>query len=230
MDLRGGDDSCDFLGFHNRLVRSWTTGEYWCQRWPSRRAMELTTTRPGACAGGQEVRFRSPSCSLLTCATSSNTASSCTCSSARKRVQLLLGRHGLTAFSGLGLLSAPVGPVGWPTSSGKRAVAKLALRTPEFVICSLAALRTDRRPGPHRPRPEAQLTQHRRRHQQAADQDDGHQVTTGHRTLTLHPSGAGRAGERRSDGSTRTLPLSYRHVPATVPSTKKSVRTVESWC
>jgi group II intron reverse transcriptase/maturase len=39
VDLRGGADGFDFLGFHNRLVKSWRTGRYSCQRWPSRRAM-----------------------------------------------------------------------------------------------------------------------------------------------------------------------------------------------
>jgi hypothetical protein len=39
VDLRGGADGFDFLGFHNRLVWSWRTRRYSCQRWPSRRAM-----------------------------------------------------------------------------------------------------------------------------------------------------------------------------------------------
>jgi|SRR5579859_151108 len=39
VDLNGGGDGFDFLGFHNRLVKSWKTGRYWCQRWPSRKAM-----------------------------------------------------------------------------------------------------------------------------------------------------------------------------------------------
>ena len=39
VDLSGGADGFDFLGFHNRLVKSWRTGKYSCQRWPSRRAM-----------------------------------------------------------------------------------------------------------------------------------------------------------------------------------------------
>jgi len=39
VDLSGGADGFDFLGFHNRLVKSWRTGRYSCQRWPSRRAM-----------------------------------------------------------------------------------------------------------------------------------------------------------------------------------------------
>lgn len=39
VDLNGGADGFDFLGFHHRLVKSWRTGKYSCQRWPSRRAM-----------------------------------------------------------------------------------------------------------------------------------------------------------------------------------------------
>jgi RNA-directed DNA polymerase len=39
VDLSGGADGFDFLGFQNRLVKSWRTGKYSCQRWPSRRAM-----------------------------------------------------------------------------------------------------------------------------------------------------------------------------------------------
>src|SRR5256886_9232987 len=38
VDLSEGADGFDFLGFHNRLVKSWRTGRYSCQRWPSRRA------------------------------------------------------------------------------------------------------------------------------------------------------------------------------------------------
>jgi group II intron reverse transcriptase/maturase len=37
--LSGGTDGFDFLGFHNRLVKSWKTGRYSCQCWPSHRAM-----------------------------------------------------------------------------------------------------------------------------------------------------------------------------------------------
>lgn len=39
VNLAGGDDGFDFLGFHLRLVKSWRNGRYYCQRWPSRRAM-----------------------------------------------------------------------------------------------------------------------------------------------------------------------------------------------
>jgi group II intron reverse transcriptase/maturase len=39
VDMREGADGFDFLGFHIRLVRSWKTGKYSCQQWPSRRAM-----------------------------------------------------------------------------------------------------------------------------------------------------------------------------------------------
>ena len=39
VDLREGTDGFDFLGFHVRLVRSWRYQRWYCQRWPSRRAM-----------------------------------------------------------------------------------------------------------------------------------------------------------------------------------------------
>jgi RNA-directed DNA polymerase len=39
VDLSEGADGFDFLGFHNRLVKSWRTGSYSCQRWPSQKAM-----------------------------------------------------------------------------------------------------------------------------------------------------------------------------------------------
>jgi len=39
VDLNEGADGFDFLGFHNRLVKSWKTGRYSCQRWPSPKAM-----------------------------------------------------------------------------------------------------------------------------------------------------------------------------------------------
>ena len=45
VDLSGGADGFDFLGFHNRLVKSWRTGRYSCQRWPSRRAMAGLTAK-----------------------------------------------------------------------------------------------------------------------------------------------------------------------------------------
>jgi group II intron reverse transcriptase/maturase len=38
-DLREGADGFDFLGFHLRLVKSWRYGRWYCQRWPSARAM-----------------------------------------------------------------------------------------------------------------------------------------------------------------------------------------------
>ena len=38
VELSGGVDGFDFLGFHNRLVKSWRTGRHSCQRWPSRKA------------------------------------------------------------------------------------------------------------------------------------------------------------------------------------------------
>jgi group II intron reverse transcriptase/maturase len=39
VDMSRGDDGFDFLGFHHRLVKSWRTGRYSCQRWPSQRKM-----------------------------------------------------------------------------------------------------------------------------------------------------------------------------------------------
>ncbi len=39
VEMSGGADGFDFLGFHNRLVKTWRTGRYSCQRWPSQRAM-----------------------------------------------------------------------------------------------------------------------------------------------------------------------------------------------
>lgn len=39
VDLSGGHDGFDFLGFHNRLVKSWKTGRYSYQSWPSPKAM-----------------------------------------------------------------------------------------------------------------------------------------------------------------------------------------------
>ena len=40
IDLREGVDGFDFLGFHIRLVKSWRTTRWYCQRWPSNRAMQ----------------------------------------------------------------------------------------------------------------------------------------------------------------------------------------------
>ena len=39
VDLNGGADGFDFLGFHHRLVKSPKYGKWYCQNWPSRRAM-----------------------------------------------------------------------------------------------------------------------------------------------------------------------------------------------
>jgi RNA-directed DNA polymerase len=39
VDLNEGADGFDFLGFHIRLVMSWRYRRWYCQRWPSRRAM-----------------------------------------------------------------------------------------------------------------------------------------------------------------------------------------------
>jgi group II intron reverse transcriptase/maturase len=39
VGLPGGEAGFDFLGFHLRLVKSWRTGRYYCQRWPCKTAM-----------------------------------------------------------------------------------------------------------------------------------------------------------------------------------------------
>jgi len=39
VNLAGGEEGFDFLGFHLRLVKSRRYGKYFCQRWPSRTAM-----------------------------------------------------------------------------------------------------------------------------------------------------------------------------------------------
>ena len=39
VDLNGGEDGFEFLGFHLRLVRSWRSKRWYCQRWPAGRAM-----------------------------------------------------------------------------------------------------------------------------------------------------------------------------------------------
>lgn len=39
LGLTEGREGFDFLGFHIRLVKSWRWGRWYCQRWPSRRAM-----------------------------------------------------------------------------------------------------------------------------------------------------------------------------------------------
>jgi group II intron reverse transcriptase/maturase len=39
VNLNGGADGFDFLGFHFRLVKSWKSKGWYCQRWPSGRAM-----------------------------------------------------------------------------------------------------------------------------------------------------------------------------------------------
>jgi RNA-directed DNA polymerase len=39
VDLRGGAEGFDFLGFHQHMVRSRKYGKWYCQRWPSGRAM-----------------------------------------------------------------------------------------------------------------------------------------------------------------------------------------------
>jgi RNA-directed DNA polymerase len=39
VDLRGGAEGFEFLGFHHRMVKSWRTGRWWINKWPSPRAM-----------------------------------------------------------------------------------------------------------------------------------------------------------------------------------------------
>jgi group II intron reverse transcriptase/maturase len=39
VDLRGGEEGFDFLGFHHRVVRSPRYPAWYCRRWPSQRAM-----------------------------------------------------------------------------------------------------------------------------------------------------------------------------------------------
>ena len=39
VGLDGGEAGFDFLGFHLRLVKSWKSGRYYCQRWPCKTAM-----------------------------------------------------------------------------------------------------------------------------------------------------------------------------------------------
>ncbi len=45
VDLREGADGFDFLGFHLRLVKSRRYGRWYCQRWPSGRAMASIRTK-----------------------------------------------------------------------------------------------------------------------------------------------------------------------------------------
>jgi RNA-directed DNA polymerase len=39
VNLAGGEEGFDFLGFHLRMVKSRRYGKYFCQRWPSRAAL-----------------------------------------------------------------------------------------------------------------------------------------------------------------------------------------------
>jgi group II intron reverse transcriptase/maturase len=39
VELNEGADGFDFLGFHHRMVKSWRYRRWYCQRWPSGRAM-----------------------------------------------------------------------------------------------------------------------------------------------------------------------------------------------
>ncbi len=45
VDLREGAEGFDFLGFHNRLVKSRRYRGWYCQRWPSKRAMASIRTK-----------------------------------------------------------------------------------------------------------------------------------------------------------------------------------------
>ena len=45
VDLRDGAHGFDFLGFHQHLVRSRKYGKWYCQRWPSGRAMAAIRAR-----------------------------------------------------------------------------------------------------------------------------------------------------------------------------------------
>lgn len=45
LDLSEGRDGFDFLGFHHRMVKSWRYGRWYCQRWPSQRAMVTVRAR-----------------------------------------------------------------------------------------------------------------------------------------------------------------------------------------
>jgi hypothetical protein len=45
VSLPEGREGFDFLGFHLRLVRSHKDGRWWCQRWPSPRAMTGIRTK-----------------------------------------------------------------------------------------------------------------------------------------------------------------------------------------
>ena len=45
VDLNAGTGGFDFLGFHLRLVKSRRYGRWYCQRWPSGRAMASIRTK-----------------------------------------------------------------------------------------------------------------------------------------------------------------------------------------
>jgi len=51
IDLREGVDGFDFLGFHIRLVKSWRTKRWYCQRWPSGRALSAIRAKVKAITG-----------------------------------------------------------------------------------------------------------------------------------------------------------------------------------
>jgi group II intron reverse transcriptase/maturase len=45
VNLVGGEDGFDFLGFQIRLVKSWKRDRWFCQRWPAKRAMAAIRAR-----------------------------------------------------------------------------------------------------------------------------------------------------------------------------------------
>lgn len=49
--LANGDDGFDYLGFHHRMVRSHRWGKWYCQQWPSRRAMATIRDKVKAITG-----------------------------------------------------------------------------------------------------------------------------------------------------------------------------------
>jgi group II intron reverse transcriptase/maturase len=59
VNLRGGLEGFDFLGFHHRKVRSWRYGRYYLQRWPGRKAMKAIREKVRAIVGGRQRLDRS---------------------------------------------------------------------------------------------------------------------------------------------------------------------------
>lgn len=65
VDLRQGVDGFDFLGFHLRLVRSRRRGKWYCQCWPSRRAMASIRAKVKAITASR-ARLKEPIEALVT--------------------------------------------------------------------------------------------------------------------------------------------------------------------